>query len=320
MPHVYVDRETYAILPRTTEIISVLECKAKASFHPVHTRENEWYEMANYVALKGTLGHHKIENDGRELMGLPPLKLELSAGDQILYNEVKKNPQARKWVKEQVDIAYQNYLDWFEEFNPIPIAVEKSMVYVHIENGKIVEAKSCKGTIDFICVLDPELMSEEALKIFPITEPCTVLIDWKTGVAKMPIYQAQIEGYKWLLNVTGEWEKMVRTGQIKYPFAKLESDSGREYPAGMTVLLGGKKFKCAVYDLSSGLFKQARELFFVPEPLVISEIRGGRLFREGYHCVFCTYRDTVCPIFSFRTANFYDEVDQIKLKMVNKDD
>lgn len=308
MPHVYVDGETYQIIPRMTEIISSLECEAKASLHPVHSGDTKVKSVSNYVALAGTLGHHRIENEIRtSYMDLPALPLELSPGDQELYNSLMENEDAIEWVNSYVNNAYNNFLDFVSDFNPLFLVPEVSMVYIHEEDGEIIPAKSCKGTVDLICELDPEYMSDKALSIIPLDKPATVVLDWKTGLAKLDSHQYQLEGYKWLLHVSGKWEELVENGTIMHPFATLKQQTGREYPVALCVRLGGKKsYMADAYRLDTGKFHEARNLFLEPEPIVRARHPkwGIREFREGYHCVFCPYRDNKCPIFNVRDVDY----------------
>jgi hypothetical protein len=119
-------------------------------------------------------------------------------------------------------------------------------------------------------------MSDKALSIIPLDKPATVVLDWKTGLAKLDSHQYQLEGYKWLLHVSGKWEELVENGTIMHPFATLKQQTGREYPVAL------------------------------PEPIVRARHPkwGIREFREGYHCVFCPYRDNKCPIFNVRDVDY----------------
>jgi hypothetical protein len=110
-----------------TEIISSLECEAKASLHPVHSGDTKVKSVSNYVALAGTLGHHRIENEIRtSYMDLPALPLELSPGDQELYNSLMENEDAIEWVNSYVNNAYNNFLDFVSDFNPLFLVPEVS--------------------------------------------------------------------------------------------------------------------------------------------------------------------------------------------------
>ena len=312
MPYVYVDKQDYDLIPRLTEIVGVLDCEAKGSFHPVHTKSDKWDEMSTYVALKGTLLHHKIENYCRELIDLQPLPLELSAGDRIMYDEVMNDPDALEWMMEQNDKGWNEFEKFWFDFKPTVLIPEQTMVYVHRENGKIIHKKSVKGTVDLFCEIDPDIMTEKAFKMFPISDKVTVMLDWKSGSSKQVGHHAQLEGYHWMTEKTGLWDKWVDQGVVKHPFAHITNETGRSYPVALCVLLGGKHYKAIPYDLTEGLWEQAREIFLNPRPIVLSRSKwSNNLFREGYHCVFCVYRDTVCPIFLVRENT-------IELEVVNR--
>jgi hypothetical protein len=312
MPYVYVDKQDYDLIPRLTEIVGVLDCEAKGAFHPVHTGSNTWTEMSTYVALKGTLLHHKIENHCRELIDMQPTPLELSVGDRQLYDEVMNDPDAMAWVSEQIEIGWNNFKKFEFDFKPTILVPEQTMVYIHRENGKIIHKKSVKGTVDLICELDPDIMTEKALKMFPIGDKCTVMLDWKSGSSKQIGHHAQLEGYHWMLQKTGKFDEYVDSGLVKNAFAHITNETGRTYPTALCVLLGGKYYKAIPYDLTEGLWDQAREIFLDPQPIAFSRNKwSNNVFREGYYCVFCTYRDNVCPI-------FYTRENTVELEVVNR--
>lgn len=311
MPYIYVDKEQYDklptvskimqyVFPRVTEQVSVLDCEIKATFHPVHTGEMEWVDMSTYVSLAGTLGHHKIENFCRETIDLQPVPLDLTAGDRILYDEIMNDPDALEWINAKIDHAWDNFQKFWYDFKPKVLVPEQTMVYVHRENGRIIEKKSLKGTVDLICEIDPDIMTEKALKMFPIGDKMTVMLDWKTGKAKQLTHHAQLEAYHWMLEVTGKWDTMIDQGIVKYPFAHVVNETGRSYPVALCVLLGGKYYKAICYDMTEGLFQEAREIFLNPRPIVLDRStwdKDKQVYREGYKCVFCVHRDTVCPIY-----------------------
>ena len=298
MPYVYVNKLDYDLIPRLTEIVGALDCEAKASFHPVHTKEDRWDEMSTYVALKGTLLHHKIENFCREKVELPPSPLNLSAGDRQLYDEIMNDPDALEWVLTQNEHGWNNFEKFWFDFKPEVLIPEQTMVYIHKENGKIVHKKSVKGTVDLICEIDPDIMTEKAYKMLPISDVSTVMLDWKSGSSKQMTHHAQLEGYHWMLEKTGKWDEYIDSGLVLNPFAHVTNETGRTFPVGLCVLLGGKYYKAISYDLTEGLFKEARDIFLDPRPIVFSRSKWSHnVFREGYHCVFCIYRDTRCPIF-----------------------
>ena len=312
MPYIYVDKLDYDLIPRLTEKVGVLDCEAKASFHPVHTKSDKWTEMSTYVALKGTLLHHKIENFCREKIDLPPSPLELSAGDRILYDEIMNNPDALEWILTQNEHGWNNFEKFWFDFKPTVLVPEQTMVYIHRENGEIIHKKSVKGTVDLICELDPDIMTEKALKMFPIGDKATVMLDWKSGSSKQVGHQAQLEGYHWMLQKTGKFDEYVDSGLVKYAFAHITNETGRTYPTALCVLLGGKYYKAIAYDLTEGLWDEAQELFLKPRPIVLSRTKwSNNVFREGYHCVFCVYRDTDCPIFLMRENT-------VELEVVNR--
>ena len=107
MPHVWIEDGDYHLIPRITEIVSVMDCEKKASLHPVHTGRSNYYEMSTYVALKGTLVHHKIENYIRQKLQMQPLMLDLSPGDREMYNEVLSDPDKTAWINGQIEIGSQ---------------------------------------------------------------------------------------------------------------------------------------------------------------------------------------------------------------------
>lgn len=301
IPYVFVDKEDYEIIPRTTEVIGVLDCEAKGSLHPVHTGKKRWKAMATYVALKGTLLHHRIENHCRRLIDLEPKELDLQPSDRLLYKRAMQDPQALEWMNSEIERGWNNFLTFMEDFKPEIVAVELSMVYVHKDQkGRIIHKKSMKGTVDLVAEIDPTLMSEKAYKILPLQQKSTILIDWKSGSAQVDTHHAQLEAYNYLIDITGEWDYLVEQGIIRHPQARLVTQTGRSYPVNMCVLLGGKKsYKAHVYNMDEGLFQKAQEIFFDPTPIVKTRYKSGyeKVFREGYHCNFCVHRDYDCPIY-----------------------
>ena len=310
MPHVYVEKADYDelatvsevikhVIPRTTEITGVLDCEVKATLHPVHTGKREWKELSTYVALKGTILHHKIENFCREKIDLPPIPLELSAGDKIMYQEILNDPKALEWMINENQKGWENFEKFWFDFKPTVLVPEQTMIYIHRDKkGNIIHKKSLKGTVDFLCEIDPDRMTEKAFKILPISDKMTVMIDWKSGSSKQVGHHAQLEGYHWMLGVTGIWDELIEQGVVHHPFAHITNATGRSYPVAICLLLGGKYYKAHVYDLTEGMFKEARDVFLEPRPIVLSRSKwANNVFREGYHCNFCVYRDTDCPIF-----------------------
>ena len=302
-----------------TEIISVLECEQKANNHPVHTGKTKWKQMSTFVALKGTMLHHKIENHEREKLDMQPIPLELTAGDRQLYNQVMADPEALKWINGEIRRGWDNFLQWERDFKPTYLVPEQTMVYAHYEGGRLIPKKSAKGTVDLICEIDPDEMTEKAYTMFPLDDISTVMLDWKSGSSKQVVHHAQLEGYHWMLGVTGKLEELIRQGLIRRPFAHMTNMTGRSYPVGLCVLLGGKYYKAIPYDLTEGLFTKAREMFLDPQPIVRSVIRwNNKEFREGYHCVFCTYRDDGCQIFNVTGQEFDVTEGMLEFELVNR--
>lgn len=310
MPHVWIEDGDYHLIPRITEIVSVMDCEKKASLHPVHTGRSNYYEMSTYVALKGTLVHHKIENYIRQKLQMQPLMLDLSPGDREMYNEVLSDPDKTAWINGQIEIGWENFLKFERDFKPYYLVPEQSMIYVaRNSDGSIDHKSSAKGTVDLICEIDPERMSEKAYKILPIDQRSTVILDWKSGRSKVDSHHTQLEGYHWLIGVTGTWDELVEDGTVMYPMAHITNATGRSYPISMCVLLGGKSYSAHVYDMTEGKFEEARKLFFDPKPIVLSRTKWtDTIYRESYGCNFCVYRDNGCDIFSIK---LFDETGKV---------
>ena len=299
----YIDQQTYTIIPRMTEVISVLDCEMKGYLHPVNQNKKEWKEMSTYVALKGTLLHHRIENFCRQKIGLPPVDLELSSGDQKMYNEVMKLPHVLNWMNAENEKGWKNFIKFWEDFQPEVISPEETLVYFHIENGELVPKKSLKGTVDLLAVLDPDKMSDKAKKILPLVRKSTILIDWKSGSTAMELHKVQLTGYHWMMKNTGRWDELIDLNMIKHEYAHIRLN-GKENPVAICLLLGGKEYKAKVYNLNNDMFDEARKIFFQPRPLVLSRLRFYNEFnRESYGCVFCTYRDNGCAAFKIEEVN-----------------
>jgi hypothetical protein len=326
----YVDKETYDLIPRTTEITGSIECENKAYMHPIHVKERgetnnpTWMGQSNSVALKGTIGHHRIEEWLRDQFDFEPIKLEFTGGDKILYQRFLNDSNKLNWLKAEVDRSLSNFKDWYEIFEPEPVFLEKTMVYIHKDkNGKVDPRKSVKGTVDFIGSFDPNVFNDKTIRgskgemsagdLLKLDEESIVIADWKTGVAKMPSYEAQIQAYHWTANKLNIW-KDLPTWAKKLPRADM----------GSTILFGGKARKdgtinweryMSVYeDISQyHLWLKAREIFFAPRPIITNHINEYRSdWREGYGCVFCTYRDNGCPIFYHTETSYELEVDMLK--------
>ena len=298
MPHVTEVDGNKIIIPRMTEIIATLDCEARAYLHPVNREETSWYTLSNAVALAGTMGHHRIENYIRNKMGLEEVELELSVEEQKLKDDIYKSNEGYLWLVDYIKTAFSNFLEWEYDFQPKYIKPEMSMVYIHRENDEVIPSRCVKGTVDLIVELDPEKMRKKARHIINLQEPSTVMLDWKTGRAKLDGHHAQLEGYDWLLDISGEREKMNET-VVSKKWAVKTDQFGDEVRLAVCVRLGGFTYFADAYELNTGKFETAYDLF--QSPRYIAKTRdakyGNRGFREGYHCVFCPHRDVDCPIF-----------------------
>ena len=284
------------IIPRMTEIIATMECEARGYLHPVNREETNWKTVDNAVALAGTFGHHRIENYIRKKMGLEEIELELDEPSKILKDAIYKSNQGYLWFSEYIKKAFSNFLEWENDFKPTYIVPEITMTYIHEDKGVVDPKKSVKGTVDLICELDPDKMSSRARDIVEIHEPSTVMLDWKTGMAKLESHHAQLEGYDWLLDATNTRSDLSMI--LSKPWLKVVEDN-EEIPIALCVRLGGYTYFADAYKLNSGKFKKVHRLFKRATYLVKtrSEKYGDRVFREGYHCVFCPHREDKCPIF-----------------------
>lgn len=296
MPHVMEYNGKNIVIPRMTEIVATTECEARAYLHPVNTGATSWHTMSNAVALAGTIGHHRIENYIRKQMGLSKLELELDKPDLKLFNDIMLNKEGKEWLEEYLKTAFNNYLEWHHDFQPTYLVPEITMTFVKTNDDGDVLANECvKGTVDLICELDPAKMSDRAKKIVALEEPSTIMLDWKTGMAKLSSHHAQLDGYDWLLDVSGKRIE-IEADTVTKPWAKID-----DTPVALCVRLGGSfGYMADAYLLDKTKFKAARDLFMKPNYIAKTrnEKYGDRVFREGYHCVFCTYRDNGCPIFS----------------------
>ncbi len=307
MPHVMVREGQKIVIPRMTEVIATNECEARGFLHPVNTGARRWRTVSNAVALAGTVGHHQIENYIRQKVGLFKLKLELSDIDQRLHDEILASDEGSEWFKQYIRTAVNNFLEWENDFKPKYIIPEITMIYIHEEDGNIDNRRSLKGTVDLICELDPDKMSKKAKHIINIKETSTVMLDWKTGMAKLDSHHAQLEGYDWMLDATGKRKEITEEGYVTKPWAT-KNIAGEEVPLALCVRLGGYTYFADAYELNTNQFQNARNLFLESE--YIAKTRNGkfgdRVYREGYHCVFCPHREHGCPIFKIQIVQLED--------------
>lgn len=310
----YIDRATYDLIPRVTEITSSLECENKAYEHPVHTGKKKWMTQSNSVSLKGTLVHQDIEDWIRSEFEFEPVRHELTGGDKILLARFMEDTNKLRWLQESREKAMVNFKLWFGHFDPEPLLLEQTMVYLHEENGKVIPKKSCKGTVDFIGVFYPDTMTDIALEILPIQSPYVVIVDWKSGVARMKGYETQIQAYHWLYNKLGISAKLP-THAKKIPLADFGSTTlfGSNVRADGTV--NWKTYMKIYHNISQyTLWLKARQIFFDPQPIVRNHLEAHRSdWREGYGCVFCMLREKNCPIFLTGVEDYTEEVDLLKM-------
>jgi|GEM_PF-4863712 len=290
MPHkVWLDDKTYELIPRVSDLVGVYVCQMTAVLNPIHSKKGVDRVQSNIYALKGTIVHHRIENEIRKDLGLRPVALELNEADKRLYKYITKNKSMLREFEEYIELALLNFYSFMDDYGVKPIAPEETLVYIHREGGKIDVFKSLKGTIDLI----GEVETENGME--------TVLIDWKTSADYKEEYRIQLMGYDWLFYKTGKYEEMKRNGQIKYPMSKWNYINGRYdvHRALLVNLGGGSSYKAKWVDVEDKTdFFRCQEAFRKPvETFKGIKRSNGRHIALKLHCLVCSYR-VICPFFS----------------------
>lgn len=273
---------------RVTEICDAYGCEEKAHNHRTILENLEkglihsFPVKTTFSSVRGTVAHGKIQNWIERRMGLPDTPMKLNPQDQRLYNDIMATPELKKKFDRQVSNAFMNFLHWWEEYTPQPLAVEQTMVTV--EKGR-----RSKGTVDFIALIR-ESKLDRTLKVDVRSEKYRlIIIDWKTGTRPQDQHKTQIAGYY-----------LKAQKQALIPFLR-----GNEYykymdkPYGIDVYLGGKEAKTIMFNIDEWRFFGAVELYNKAKKLPVDRLNGG-ILHGGLHdagtCYFCPYTDRCSTI------------------------
>ena len=297
MPHkIWLNEKEYRLIPRVSDLVSAYSCQMTAVLNPINSKKKDNKIKSNMYALRGTIIHHRIEQDIRKSLGFKEEPLVLNPADQRLYKYILKNKSLTKELEKQIDISLLNFYSFMDKYGVTPISPEEKLVYIHKDkNGQIDVYKSLKGTIDLIGEVETENGTE------------TVLIDWKTADSYKEEYQIQLTAYKWLFYNTGRYDEMKKDGLIKYPMSKWTYLNGEyDIERALLVLLGDPNtFKANwvnVHDETE--FFRAQKTFRRPKETFRSMKKYGKHMSLKLHCMVCSYRDE-CPFYC--TVNIDEE-------------
>jgi len=277
-------------ITRTTETTGAKSCEERANHYRTELEKlnrNEVKVMRGkntFSSVRGTVAHHKIENKIRSELGKPKKPLDLDPGAHALYNRIMANPKLKKKFNKQVSNAYMRFIDWWQDFEPIPLSAEKEMIYS-------VDGKKLKGTVDFICLIR-ERKLDKALKKPPRSnEYRVVLLDWKTGKKPKRALEAEHKD-----QISGYYYASHSTGAIK-PFLKKHDYYEYDHqPYGIDVYLGGSSYHHAMYEIDQQSFFLGVELYKRAERIPVDRRRGGILREGGMGCYFCPWTDRCSTI------------------------
>lgn len=282
----YRDEEGWAA--RVTEICDSYACEEKAHNHRDILEKLEkglihsFPVKTTFSSVRGTVAHHKIQNWIERRMGLPDTPMKLDPQDQRLYDDIMTNPELKKKFNRQVSNAFMNFLTWWEEYDPQPLAVEQTMVTV--EKGR-----RSKGTVDFIALVR-ESRLDKTLKVAARSEKYRlIIIDWKTGTSPQDQHKTQIAGYYIKAHKQALIPFLRRNKYYKYD----------DKPYGIDVYLGGKAAKTIMFNIDEWRFFGAIELYDKATRNPVDRLRGG-ILHGGLHdagtCYFCPYTDRCSTI------------------------
>lgn len=282
---------------RTTEACSAAECEEKAFHYRTQLEQLERGEIkvikskSTFSSVRGTVGHHKVQNWIERRMGLPDTPMRLRPNDQALYNKIMTNPKLKKKFDNQVANSFMNFIGWWEKYQPQPLLVEQSMFY-------IVKGRKLKGTVDFVCLIK-ESKLDKTLKVPVRTEKWRlVIIDWKTGTRVREEHKTQISAYYHAAHQ-----------KILIPFLRRNeyyNHNGKPY--GIDVYLGGKAAKTTMFDIDEYRFFVTVELYNKAEQTPVDRLNGGILHGSLHDgagaCYFCPFTDRCSTIiYSEMTVN-----------------
>lgn len=294
MPYkVWLSDDDYTLIPRVSDIVSASQCEMTAWLNPINKskRDGKKHPLVhenNIYALRGTLAHHRIENELRKMIDLPKNPLDLSYGEKELYKAISEDKELSRETNKHIETSIENFYDFMNKYKVKPLIPEQSIVYIkYDEDGKPIIEESLKGTIDLI----GEMETENGME--------TVLIDWKTSKQfKDSSYQVQLTGYAFLMEASGKWEELEEQGVIKHPRSKWAFKNGRyDVDRALCVILGNseKGFQIRWYDTSDKEFFRFWKLFNNPRKTLKSPTTGSwgmKLF-----CMFCQHKGTECPLY-----------------------
>jgi hypothetical protein len=284
MPHIE-DGEVY---DRVTEIISVIECEEKGA----HQRTiNDGIKsgkikridsMVTFDTIKGTIVHHKIEDFLCDMMDMPEPVHRFNAAEEQMLFQIETNPELKKALDMKVARCYMNFIDFWSEFNPIPLAIEQTVKgeyeYVDPKDGRT-KSRSVKGNIDLVCLIEEGKLDKNKNRSPRSRDLKIVLIDWKSGSQHFSTHKNQLSAYYWL------------AGKELLPRLLRKHDyyTWKDLPEGMDVYLGGNAYKAKQFELKPKLFFSSYKLYtearFVPFNTL-----SGRMATSLMQCLYCNHR------------------------------
>lgn len=293
MPYrVWVSDEDYVLIPRVSDIVSTYICEYTAYANPINKQKRglkaEPKYSSNIYAFRGTLVHHRIENEIRKELGLPTEELDLTFGEKRLYEHILTDEALASDMIKHIDICMENYAGFRDEFNIIPISSEENVVCLKKrEDGTIDIERSLKGTIDLVAEIETENGWE------------TAIIDWKSSKQQRKSVKIQLTGYYYLLTECGVWERLTNEGRIRHPYSVSAFEGGKyDVPRAMCVCLGNaeKGHIAKWYSVEDTEFFRMWKIFNCPKASLQSYESVNNRGMKGMMCAMCSYRPE-CPMF-----------------------
>ena len=280
------------VYDRVTEIIGVEECEEKAYWNKKIYEELE--KDKNFkvpsqrllVSHIGTLVHRGIENFIREELMLPMIEHKSSESEIEFEKKIYGNKKIQNYMDSRVILATQNFYDFWNDFDPTPIASEQ------IVKG-IIGNRRLKGEIDFVGLYKRHVL-DEYFKCASDGDPdddVILITDWKTGKRHMKTHKYQLSAYYTLAS-----KEFLPKLLEKYKYYTINN-----IPIAMGVYLGNDTYKAVKVEVDVSYFLKLAELYDSAERVPIS-ISGS--MTVSMKCLFCNHRDK-CTLFQTSNENIY---------------
>jgi len=285
MPHaIWLSDDEYVLIPRVSDIVSASQCEMTAWLNPINKakRENRQIPLEhaqNIYALRGTIVHHRIENELRKILNMPKTPLEFNYGERNLFNLVSNDKELSTNVNKHIELCMDNFYDFLDESEMKPLVTEQSLVYLKKDKeGNLILEESLKGTVDLI----GEMQTENGWE--------TVLIDWKSSKQFKSTFGIQLTGYGFLMDACNKWKELREQGIITHPQSVWSyKDGNYDVERALCVIFGNDSgYKQRWYDTSDRDFFRYWEVLKHPKRSLRNPSTGS--WGMKMLCMMCQYK------------------------------